>query len=184
VLTLCAGLYALCDPLKKERRRAMPMPFHMNLQGEKQGQLATGCCTMQGREDTILCQALNHEVYIPRDIQTGLSTGKRVHNALTITKVFDKSSPKLYQALCTGEHMKEVKMMYYRINPQGAEEHYFTIKLTDAIIVSVKPWMPNALDRARDGFTHMEDVSFTYRKIAWTWEPDGVEAEDDWKVPR
>ena len=161
----------------------MPMPFHMSLTGKTQGAIAQGCSTMQGREDTILCQALNHEVYIPHDPQTGLPTGKRVHNALTVTKVFDKGSPKLYQALTTGETMNDVTMKYYRISPSGNEEHYFTIKLVDAIIVSIKPWIPNALDPARDGFTHMEDVSFTYSKIIWTWEEGGVEAQDSWQVP-
>ncbi len=162
----------------------MPMPFHMSLTGKTQGNISQGCCTMEGRKDTILCQALNHEVYIPRDPQTGLPTGKRVHNALIVTKVFDKGSPKLYQALATGERMSDVTMKYYRINPSGNEEHYFTIKLEDAIIVSIKPWIPNALDPARESFTHMEDVSFTYSKIIWTWEIDGVEAQDSWQVPK
>lgn len=162
----------------------MPMPFHMEVGGNSQGNISEGCCDMKGRENTILCQALNHEVYIPRDPQTGLPTGKRVHNPLTITKVFDKSTPKLFQALATGERMSNVTLKYYRINPSGNEEHYFTIKLEDAIIVSVKPWVPNALDQARERFTHMEDVSFTYSKIIWTWEIDGVEAQDEWKVPK
>jgi type VI secretion system secreted protein Hcp len=162
----------------------MPMPFHMTLTGNTQGAIAQGCCTMQGREDTILCQALDHEVYIPRDTQTGLPTGKRVHNPLTLTKVFDKATPKLFQALTTGERMSDVTMKYYRINPSGSEEHYFTIKLEDAILVSIKPWVPNALDQAREKFTHMEDVSFTYTKIIWTWEIDGVEAQDSWQVPK
>jgi len=162
----------------------MPMPFHMELTGKTQGNISEGCCDMQGRENTILCQALNHEVYIPRDPQTGLPTGKRVHNPLTITKVFDKATPKLFQALTTGERMSNVTLKYYRINPSGNEEHYFTIKLEDAIIVSVKPWVPNALDQARERFTHMEDVSFTYSKIIWTWEIDGVEAQDEWKTPK
>jgi type VI secretion system secreted protein Hcp len=30
----------------------------------------------------------------------------------------------------------------------------------------------------------MESISFTYKKIKWTWEPDGIEAEDFWNVPR
>jgi type VI secretion system secreted protein Hcp len=75
-------------------------------------------------------------------------------------------------------------MKYYRINPDGTEEHYFTIKLEDAILVSIKPWIPNALDQAREKFTHMEDVSFTYTKIIWTWVIDGVEAQDSWQVPK
>lgn len=162
----------------------MPMPFHMELTGKTQGNISEGCSDMKGRENTILCQALNHEVYIPSDPQTGLPTGKRVHNPLTVTKVFDKATPKLFQALSTGERMSNVTLKYYRINPSGNEEHYFTIKLEDAIIVSIKPWVPNALDQSRERFTHMEDVSFTYSKIIWTWEVDGVEAQDEWKTPK
>ena len=162
----------------------MPMPFHMEVKGKDQGNISEQACKIQGREDTILCQALNHEVYIPHDPQTGHATGKRVHKALTVTKVFDKSSPKLYKALRTGEHMTEVTLKFYRITDQGKEEHYFTIKLTEAIVVSIQPWVPNALDLSRDKFTHMEDVSFTFQKISWRWEPDGIEDEDDWEKPK
>lgn len=160
----------------------MPMPAHMTLEGENQGTI-DGSCDQSGRENTILIQALTHQVRIPRDPQTGLATGKRVHEALTVTKVYDKSSPKLYQALCTGEHMTTVEIKWYRIDPSGAEEHYFTHKLEDAIIVDIKAWMPNCLEPATESLSHMEDVSFTYRKIIWTWEVDGIESEDDWKAP-
>jgi type VI secretion system secreted protein Hcp len=161
----------------------MPMPAHMTLEGEKQGKI-DGSCDMQGREKTILVEAFDHQVAIPRDPQTGLGTGKRVHGPFTITKMYDQASPKLYQALCSGEHMKNVEVKWYRIKADGTEEHYFTHKLEDAIIVTIKPNMPNCLDPGLGHFQHMEDVSFTYRKITWTWEPDGIEAEDDWKAPR
>jgi len=161
----------------------MPMPFHMLITGTTQGNISEGACAMTGREDTILCQALDHEVSIPRDIQSGLPTGKRMHGALSVTKVFDKSSPKLYQALCTGERLTDVTLKFYRINPTGNEEHYFTIKLGEAITVGVKPWIPNCLDPTKESFTHMEDVAFTYQDITWTWEIDGIEAQDSWLVP-
>jgi len=162
----------------------MPMPFHMGLTGDKQGNISQGASDIKGREDFILCQALNHEIYIPRDPQTGLPTGKRVHNAFTVTKTFDKSSPKLYQALCTGERMKEAIFKFFRISPDGTEQNYFTIKLRNAIIVSIKPWVANTLDQTKEHFTHMEDVSLTYQAITWTWVPDGVEAQDSWLEPK
>lgn len=161
----------------------MPTPAHMTLQGEKQGKIE-GSCDMQGREGTILVQAFDHAVTIPSDPQTGAPTGKRVHGPLTITKVFDKASPKLYQGLVSGEHMTEVTINWYRISPSGTEEHYFTHKLEDAIIVAMKPHMPNCLIPATSHLQHMEDVSFTYRSITWTWEVDGIEAMDDWKEPK
>lgn len=162
----------------------MPMPFHTEITGKKQGNISEGASKIKGRENSILCQALNHEVRIPRDPQTGLATGKRIHEPFTITKSYDKSSPKLYQALCTGEHMDNVTCKFYRINETGNEEHYFTIKLTEAIAVSIKPWVANAMDKSKEYFAHMEDVSFTYQDIIWTWEIDGVEAQDSWLEPK
>jgi len=161
----------------------MPLPAHMTLEGETQGKI-DGSCTLKGRENTILVQAFDHEVYIPRDPQTGYATGKRVHNPATIVKAYDKSSPKLYQALVTGEQLKNVEIKWYRIDSKGTEEHYFTTRLEGAIIVSVRPSMPNVLQPSSEPFTHMEDVSFTYRKVIWTWVPDGIEAQDDWSVPK
>jgi type VI secretion system secreted protein Hcp len=32
-------------------------------------------------------------------------------------------------------------------------------------------------------YRHMEEVCFTYEKIKWTWEADGIESEDSWKAP-
>lgn len=161
----------------------MPMPAHMTLEGEAQGTIE-GSCEMSGREGTILVEAFEHTVRIPRDPQSGLSTGKRVHEAMKVVKVYDKSSPKLYQALCQGEHMKNVTIKWYRIDPSGQEQHYFTHTLEDAIIVSIHPWMPNCLDATTESFTHMEDVMFTYKKIRWTWEIDGIESEDSWLAPK
>jgi type VI secretion system secreted protein Hcp len=159
----------------------MPMPFYMTLEGYDQGKIE-GSCDQTGREGNILCQALTHEVSIPRDPQSGQPAGQRVHKALTITKVFDKASPKLYQALTRGERMKDVTMKWYRIDVTGTEQHYFTIRLEDAVVVSMRPTVPNCLDPQFASYGHMEEVSFTYRKIVWTWEPDGIESEDDWKV--
>ena len=161
----------------------MPMPAHMTCEGESQGTIA-GSCEMQGREDTMLIEAFNHEVRIPRDPQTGLSTGKRIHTAYSVVKVFDKATPLLYQALCTGEHLKTVVLKWYRIDPTGQEEHYFTHTLENAIIVSIRPWMPNCLDPKTESYTHMEEVSFTYAKIRWEWIVDGIEAQDEWIVPK
>ena len=138
----------------------MPMPAHMTLEGEAQG-VIEGSCEMSGREGTILLDAFDHTVRIPRDPQSGLSTGKRVHEAMKVVKVYDKSSPKLYQALCQGEHMKNVTIKWYRIDPSGQEQHYFTHTLTDAIVVSMRPWMPNCLDPLTESFTHMEEVMLT-----------------------
>lgn len=160
----------------------MPMPVHMTLEGEKQGAIK-GNCTMMGREGTIMVQAFEHNIYIPSDVQTGLTAGKRVHDPMKIVKEIDKASPMLYQALCTGEHLKKVEIKWYRISSKGTEEHYFTTTLEDATIVSIFSWAPNCLDKAAASYGHLQEVSFTYRKIGWRHEVDKIEAQDDWITP-
>ncbi|MBN2515595.1 MAG: Hcp family type VI secretion system effector [Deltaproteobacteria bacterium] len=161
----------------------MSMPSHLSLTGKNQGKIE-GSCDIKGREGTILVYALNHHIEIPRDTHSGLPTGKRIHLPMTITKEMDKSSPKLCQALTSGEQLSEVVLDFYRISPTGTEEKYFTTKLQNAIIVSIESFYPETFIPSNEPYKHMEKVSFTYEKIIWTWQPDGIEAEDSWKAPK
>ena len=138
---------------------------------------------MRGREKTILGWRFQYTVAIPTDAQTGLPSGKRRHQPVVITKDLDKSSPKLFRACVTGEHMKEVRMKFYRIDPKGKDEHYYTIILEDAVIQSIRQY-PNRLDlNELSRKLDVEDISFTFKKIKMTWEIDGIESEDSWAVP-
>jgi len=146
--------------------------INMQLTGENQGTIE-GSCEQQGREGTIEVLGYEHDISIPLDSLSGLPTGRRVHAPLTIVKTTDKSSPKLYQALSTNEHLTEVMIRFYLIDKMGTEVHTYTIRLEDGLIVDI-----------RTSYPRLESVSFTYRKIRWTWEPDGIESEDNWESPR
>jgi type VI secretion system secreted protein Hcp len=52
------------------------------------------------------------------------------------------------------------------------------------VIVSIKPFMKDCLDKAADHVGQMEEVAFSYRKAIWRWIPDGIESEDDWRSPK
>ncbi len=160
----------------------MPSPVYMTVVGEKQGAIDGGC-TIKGREKTILGQAVDSLVNIPKSPQTGLPTGKRVHNPFSVTAELDKATPKLYQALCSGERMKSVQVDYYRISPTGTEEKYFTIKMENAIVVSMREYVPDCLRPENSTMGHMITYEFTYEKVIWTYVPDGIEGQDDWKAP-
>jgi type VI secretion system secreted protein Hcp len=170
----------------------MPTPAYISIEGATQGNITAGAFTeesvgntyVEGHEDECLVQAFDHEVIIPRDPQSGQPTGQRVHKPLTITKVFDKASPLLYAALTTGERLPKCTIKWWRTSTAGVQEHYFTTELVDAIIVSIKARMPNCQDPGMAHFTHLEDVSFTYRQITWTHEVGGTSGTDDWRAPR
>jgi type VI secretion system secreted protein Hcp len=170
----------------------MPTPAYMSVNGETQGLITAGAFTadsvgniwQEAHQDEVLVEAFEHEVIIPRDVQSGQPTGQRVHKPVIITKIFDKSSPLLYSALTSGERLPTVEIKWYRTAVSGTQEHYFTHLLTDAVIVDISAEMPNCQDPGKAHFTHLEKVAMTYRKITWTHEISGTTGEDDWRAPR
>ena len=46
-------------------------------------------------------------------------------------------SPLLLAALTSGERLTEIVIHWYRTSAAGTQEHYFTTKLEDAIIVDI-----------------------------------------------
>lgn len=169
----------------------MPTPAYLELEGVTQGAITEGAFTedsvgniyQEGHENEILIQAFNHTVTVPTDTQSGQPTGQRAHKPMTITKVFDKSSPLLYVALSTGERLTKCLLKFYRTSTSGTQEHYFTIELADAIVTNIHAFMPNCQDPSQAHFTHLEEVSFTYRQITWTHEVAGTSGSDDWRSP-
>jgi hypothetical protein len=83
----------------------------------------------------------------------------------------------------TGEHLKNVRIKFYKIDKTGTEMHYYSIDLQDAIIVDIKTWSPISFLPESAPYSFMEEVSFVYRKIVWTYEEGGIESEDSWKAP-
>jgi len=170
----------------------MPTPAFLSIEGATQGNITEGAFTQEsvgnvyqeGHENEILVEAFSHTVTVPTDPQSGQPTGQRVHKPLTITKVFDKSSPMLYKALSSGERLPKCEIKWWRTSSEGVQEHYFTTKLEDAIITNISARMPNCQDPSQAHFTHLEDVSFSYRKITWTHEIGSTTGEDDWRAPK
>ncbi len=160
----------------------MPMPGFMTITGENQG-LIQGSCDLKDLEGKIEVFSFSHKVEIPRKSDTGSHLGNRVHSNITVLKETDKSTPKLYQALCTGEQLTEVIFSWYRYTKIKGDLIYYTVRLEKSIITAIEPWVPNRLDTANTANHHMENISFLYGKIRWRWEPDHTEYEDSWLTP-
>jgi type VI secretion system secreted protein Hcp len=165
----------------------MALNAYLQIKGQKQGQIK-GSVTQKGREDTIRVMAVDHSILSPRDPASGLATGKRIHKPFKITKEVDKASVPLYSALVTNENLPEWELRFWRPKTtsrsgSGVEIQYFTIKLTNANVVSIHLVKPNTQDPNLHTFTDYEEVEFTYQKIEWTWKDGGVTAMDDWESP-
>ena len=162
----------------------MAMFAYMYAKGQKSGQIK-GSIIQKGREDSIGVIAVMHSIISPRDPQSGLPTGQRMHKPMVVTKELDKSTPILYNVLCTNENLTEVVLKFW--TPQikaaqgtGSEVQHFTIKLTNANIASIDFRMANIRHPDLVKFTEYEEVSMTYEKVEWTWNDGGITAIDDW----
>ncbi|MDR3496369.1 MAG: Hcp family type VI secretion system effector [Ancalomicrobiaceae bacterium] len=168
----------------------MPTPAYLSIQGSKQGNITSGATTsdsigniyQEGHADESLIEGFSAEVIIPRDPQSGQPSGQRVHQPSMVQKYFDKASPLMWQALCTGETM-QMTLKFFRTSLTGTQEHYFTIKWTDAVFVDGKGMLPDVLNPQNSQYGNMETWMFSYRKIEWTHEVAGTSGSDDWRSP-
>lgn len=160
----------------------------------------------EGRNGVIIVEAMVHEINATYDEVTGQPSGCRQHSPIRITKMMDKASPHIYQALCTDEQM-QVTLNFNRPNltdSMAGWEQYYAITLTNARIVGIKffdkatPQLAKALVSSGGGGTVMdrltedvtlneilpvEEVTLTYEEIEWEYTVDGTFYIDDYYNP-
>jgi len=164
----------------------MAMMSYGYLVGQKSGAVKGGI-TQKGREDSIGIIAVSHSIVSPRDPQSGLPTGQRLHKPWVFTKELDKSTPVLYNILCTNENVSTATFKLW--TPQlkaasgvGSEVQHYTVKLTNANIASIDFRMANIRHPDLQRLTEYEEIALTYQKIEWTWTDGGITAVDDWEA--
>jgi type VI secretion system secreted protein Hcp len=151
--------------------------IYLTIEGVKQGNISAGANTQDSmgnkyqsdHTDEITVHSFDHGVMRPYDPSSGQAEGQRVHSPATFSKGFDKTSPMLYQACCTGERLTKCEFKWYRAGMDGGDEHFFTHVLHDALIVSINAGGDS------------ESVSLTYRQMDWTQEVAGTAASDNWR---
>ena len=160
----------------------MALNAYLMMTGQASGQVK-GSVTQKGREDSIMVVAFNHEILSPRDAASGLPTGKRQHKPIRIQCEIDKATPIMYNILTKNENITEWELKFWRPSQTGAEQQFYSVKLTNANIARIEADTANnkipELMRLPDMITY----EFTYQKIEWTWNDGGITAEDDWESP-
>lgn len=95
---------------------------------------------------------------------------------VSVVKGVDAASPQLYQACATGKHYPSATLV---IRKAGEPVDYFSMRLQDVRVSSVK------LAHAREQDVPMEEVTFTYNKITWSYDPQngtGGKVEKGWDL--
>ena len=153
--------------------------IHVFITGAKSGPISG-----ENDDKSIAGLAFEHSIVVPRDASTGLPTGKRQHKPFTLVKAIDASTPLLYSAATTNQNLTTVSFQFYRPSATGGKpELYYTVTLVNASIASIRNWKPNTRDLSADRAGDLEEVSFTYQKITWTYAKGGITASDDWTAP-
>jgi type VI secretion system secreted protein Hcp len=160
----------------------MALNGYLTLAGQKQGAI-NGGVTQKGREGTVAVHAFNVQIISPRDAASGLPTGKRQHQPITILKEVDKSTPLLWNALVNNENLTSWVLKFYATSAAGVEQQIYTISLTNANIASINESMLDNEIAASANLPMREEIAFTYQKITWTWTEGGITATDDWSAP-
>jgi type VI secretion system secreted protein Hcp len=161
----------------------MALSGYLSLTGTKHGPIA-GSVTQKGRENSIEVIGFFHEIVGPRDPVSGRPTGKRMHKPFSITKQLDRSSPLLYDVLTHNENLSDVTLRLFRPQASGVERHAFTVRLANATISSIHLRMLNTRHPKHSRMPELEEVSFAYQRIEWTWTDGNITADDDWEIAR
>jgi type VI secretion system secreted protein Hcp len=158
----------------------MALSAYLTLVGQKQGAI-NGSVTDRGRENSILVHSYNNMISSPRDAVSGLPTGKRVHQPITITKEMDRSSVLLWSALVSNETLTTWVLKVWTPT-QGLDKQIYTLTLTNATIASIRESMAENLTPANASLPILEEITFTYQKIQWNWTDGNLTAVDDWET--
>lgn len=150
----------------------MALTGFMTVDGQDQGNIE-GSATQVDHEGEIELLSFDHEVAVPAVDGKTVSAGAPVHGAIRINKLVDKSSPKLMRAMEKREVLTDVLMTWYQPAAAGQMERFYQLQLHNALITSVRGWMPHQYETSQDNYRLMEDICISYEKILWSWGQDG-----------
>jgi len=157
----------------------MAIPVYLWLKLDASNEIK-GSVSVDGRQGSIEVVALDHNLYIPTDNNTGKLTGTRVHTPLVFTKEIDRSSPYLFRGVTEGTTHASAQFKWYRINENGQEVEYYNVLLENVRVVKVASKMHDIKDVSKERHNHLEQVELRYERITWTYKDGNISHIDSW----
>jgi type VI secretion system secreted protein Hcp len=163
----------------------MAETVHLFLKANGQDIKGESTQTSMGRQDSIECLFFESGVRTAREAGSGMATGRRQYEPLLIRKRIDKSSPLISKSLVENAAIDGI-FKFFRPNPvgDGTTQHFYTIEIKKGRIASQRIWNPDTIVPASSTEPPMEEVSFVFHTITWTYEDGGVTHTDTWDANR
>jgi type VI secretion system secreted protein Hcp len=138
-----------------------------------------------GRENSIECVYYEQEALTAREAGSGMATGRRQYKPLMIRKRIDKSSPLIAKALVENQEIEGV-FKFFRPKPtgDGTTEQFYTVEIKKGRVAHQKQFVSDTIVPATAHDPPLEEVSFVFHTIKWTFTNGGIEHEDTWDQNR
>jgi type VI secretion system secreted protein Hcp len=121
------------------------------------------------------------EIISPRDQATGQASGKRQHKPVQIIKAWGPASPQFYEAVVHNEVLTSVLLEFVQTTPQGIEQVFYTINLTNAEVSGFRQFT-GPLPGSTTDLHELEEIEFVFQKIEIKHVTGNTSAEDTWQV--
>jgi type VI secretion system secreted protein Hcp len=160
----------------------MAMTVHLTLKANGEDIQGESTQMSLGREDTIECFTFDYGVASASEGFSGAPSGVRNYLPIRITKRIDKSTPRIWQALCEN-HAIEGTFKFFRPSPagDGTTEEFYTVEIKEARVAGINFSSPNAMGGAGQSEPPTETIAFVYNNVRQTYEAGGVEFEDSFR---
>lgn len=131
------------------------------------------------RENTIEC--LQFDQVGRRPLSATAAAGRRTYQPLRIVKPVDRATPSIAAAFFRNETIVGT-FRFYRPSPSGdgTTEQFFTVEIRDGVVASIRHLVLDVLDSDLATRPALEEVTFAFNAITWTWTDGGIETEDAW----
>ncbi len=121
----------------------MAYEFYVTVEGTRQGKFK-GESDRKAHEDKVPGLAFHYSVASPRDAASGMATGRRTHQPVSFVKEWGAATPQFQQAMITNETFKSVLFEFLKVNDNGEEYVFHTIKLGTALITEIQQYIDPA----------------------------------------
>ena len=154
----------------------------IKLTAQKIGEVK-GTVRLSGHDNAIKLIAVRHEIVSPRDIATGLPSGKRQHHPITITKEVDNTTPLLNRILAENLMITKATIIFLGTDANSfarssAETELYSIILQNASISRIETILADRSNNEKSGSILIESISLSYSQIEWVWKNGGISATD------